>query len=411
MLRPVLIGMTLLLIVSPGAAPAQEVPSPTDLTPDAPVTQTPTLTAAPSQTPSSTPTSSPTVTSVPTLATSTVTATATDNPVLPTWTPVIETVVVPQTVVVTPFVIPPPVIIVPTFPPPPVSPPPVIRQLPPRPVASPTPAFGWERFESNAFITVTGSWAPGRDSRASAGGYRQSASAAATLRFPFTGDGVRVIYQVHPQGGSFELVLDGTTSLGVVDTRSDKVDYLVAGPFFIEPGYHVLDLVALAMHSGESAIAIDAVEVFRGPPMPTRIAPTSMSGDADAEPTRQPIVNIALISQPPTPQPTATAIPEVLVAVELIVAYDLNRNGSADPNEGVQGISVRMLDTNTNRLLASGLTDERGFARLQAVTASPVTVAVPYFGETFSVRAGRGRSQSARWTLLLEAGTQPGLIP
>ncbi|NJL57063.1 hypothetical protein HC928_19390 [bacterium] len=101
----------------------------------------------------------------------------------------------------------------------------------------------------------------------------------------------------------------------------------------------------------------------------------------------------------------------MLVAVEVVVAYDLNRNDSADPNEGVQGISARMLDTTTNRLLASGLTDERGFVRLQAVTANPVTVVVPYFGETFPVRAGRGRSQSARWTLLLEAGTQPGLIP
>lgn len=220
-----------------------------------------------------------------------------------------------------------------------------------------------------------------------------------------------MIYRAHPQGGRFELILDGITSLAVVDTHADEVAYHFAGPFFVEAGYHVLDVVALAPRSGETAVAIDAVEVFRGPPLPTRIAAIAVAGDPASEATPQPVANIALISQPPTPQPTTTPIPDVLVEVEVVVAYDLNRNDSADPNEGVQGISARMLDTTTNRLLTSGLTDERGFVRLQAVTANPVTVAVPYFGETFPVRAGRGRSQSARWTLLLEAGTQPGLIP
>ncbi|MFW5696470.1 MAG: hypothetical protein ACOCXR_01650 [Phototrophicaceae bacterium] len=435
MLRPVLIGMTVMVIVGPGAAPAQEVtPQPTAVatltsTPTATSTLTPTVTATitPSPTVTSTatatlsatlsPSATPTVTDVATLVpseTATLATTATATPPSPTWTAIVETVVVPQTVVITPPVLPtlpPPVIIIPTFPPPPTALPPVVVQPPPPPAASPTPGFGWQRFESSAFIAVIGSWGLGQDSRASAGGYRQSASAGATLRFPFTGDGVRVIYRAQPQGGRFELILDGTTSLAVVDTHADEVAYHFAGPFFVEAGYHVLDVVALAPRSGETAVAIDAVEVFRGPPLPTRIAPTTVPGDPASEATRQPVANIALISQPPTPQPTATPIPDVLVEVEVVVAYDLNRNDSADADEGVQGISARMLDTTTNRLLASGLTDERGFVRLQAVTANPVTVAVPYFGETFPVRAGRGRSQSARWTLLLEAGTQPGLIP
>jgi len=431
MLRPVLIGMAMAFIVGPGAAPAQEVtPQPTatltsiptatsTLTPTATatITPSPTVTSTATATPSATPLPSatppaPTITDLATQAPSeTATLTETATPPSPTWTPIIETVVVPQTVIVTPFLIPPPVIVFPTFPSPPNSLAPVIRQPPSRPVASPTPGFGWERFESHAFIAVTGSWGLGRDSRASAGAYRHSASAGATLRFPFTGDGVRVIYRTHPQGGRFELILDGTISLAVVDTHADEVAYHFAGPFFVEAGYHVLDVVALAPHSGETTVAIDAVEVFRGPPLPTRIAPTSLPGDLASEATRQPVANIALISQPPTPQPTTTPIPDVLVEVEVVVAYDLNRNDSADADEGVQGISARMLDTTTNRLLASGLTDERGFVRLQAVTANPVTVVVPYFGETFPVRAGRGRSQSARWTLLLEAGTQPGLIP
>jgi len=425
MLRPVLIGMVLMVSIGPGAAPAQEVtPQPTatltstpTATPALTPTATATITPSPTVTSTATVTPSATVTNVATLTpseTATLTTTATVTPPSPTWTAIVETVVVPQTVVVTPPIIPtlpPPIIILPTFPPPPTALPPVVMQPPPPPAASPTPGFGWQRFESSAFIAVIGSWGLGQDSRASAGGYRQSASAGAKLRFPFTGDGVRVIYRAHPQGGRFELILDGTTSLAVVDTHADEVAYHFAGPFFVEAGYHVLDVVALAPRSGESAVAIDAVEVFRGPPLPTRIVTTPEPDDLAREATRQPVANIALVSQPPTPQPTTTPVPEVLVEVEVVVAYDLNRNDSADPNEGVQGISARMLDTTTNRLLASGLTDERGFVRLQAVTANPVTVVVPYFGETFPVRAGRGRSQSARWTLLLEAGTQPGLIP
>ena len=205
-----------------------------------------------------------------------------------------------------------------------------------------------------------------------------------------------------------ELILDGQRTLDTIATQSDTAGYKLAGPYFVEAGYHVLDIIALSPRSGTSAIAVDAVDVFTGPPMPTRIAPTALANNLD---TRQQAASITLISQPPTPQPTPTPVPEVLVVVDVVVAYDLNRNDSADPNEGVRDISAHMLNTASNRLLASGITDERGFMRLQTVTASPVTVVVPYFGETFPVRTGRGRAQTARWTLLLEAGTQPGLIP
>lgn len=392
--------MAMAVIASTGAVLAQNFPGFEDISPTA------SLTLVPDASSTLTATESPTTTATPT---PTHTPTASPTPTA-TWTPVVETVIVPQTVVVAP-----PVIIIPTqLPPPPLPtqiPPPSPLPPPPTPAASPTPSFGWMRFESNAFIALTGAWQVARDARASGGGYRESASAGATLRFPFTGDGVHVIYRAHPQGGRFELILDGTTSLGIVDTYAEAVGYYVTDPFFVESGYHVLDVVTRAPRSGETSVAIDAVSVFRGPPMPTRIAPTAAPDATDDDVTRQPVANIALISQPPPPEPTATPVPEVLIAVEVVVAYDLNRNDSPDPDEGVQGISARMLDTTTNRLLASGLTDERGFVRLQAVTANPVTVVVPYFGETFPVRAGRGRSQSARWTLLLDAGTQPGLIP
>jgi len=394
----------LVMLVLGGAGIAQENPNNDPLTATLTSTPTETATTIPTQTALATPTPSLTAT-----ATSTATHTMTPEP---TQTPVVETLVVPQTVVVTqPVVITaqPPIIIMPTFPPLPTIVP--ITQVPPAPApaATSTPGFGWQRFESTAFIPVIGSWGVVSDAYASNGGYRQSASAGATVRFAFDGEGIQLIYRTHPEGGVFELFLDGVASLDTIDTFANEPSYGLAGPYFVDSGYHVLDVVALTSTSGETAIGIDAVEVFRGPPIPAPA--TNNANSTDDTTTRRDVLSITLISAPPTTQPTPTPIPDVLVAVEVVIAYDLNRNDSPDPNEGVQGISVRMLDTTTNRLLASGLTDERGFVRLQALTAQSAAVVVPYFGETFAVRSGRGRSQSARWTLLLDAGTQPGLIP
>jgi hypothetical protein len=272
-----------------------------------------------------------------------------------------------------------------------------------------TRAYGWERHESVELIQVIGSWALTRSRQASDGAYHESASAGATLRFPFTGDGLRLIYRAHPQGGRFAVTVDGVAQ-GVYETHADEEGFYFAGPFFFASGYHVVDVVALAERSGVTAIGIDALDVFYGPPLPTHPLPTAHPADAE-ENARRDAAGITLLSAPPTPQPTPTPIPQALVTVDVVIAYDLNRNDSADPNEGIQGMSVRMLDAATNRPLAAGLTDARGFVTLQALTANSVTVVVPYLGETFNVRAARGRAQTARWTLLLEAGTQPGLIP
>jgi hypothetical protein len=275
-----------------------------------------------------------------------------------------------------------------------------------------TRAYGWSRHESIEMIQVIGSWTLTRHRAASDGAYHESASAGATLRFPFTGDGVRLIYRAHPQGGRFTVLLDGLAQ-GVYDTHADEEGFYYAGPFFFPSGYHVVDVVALADRSGVTSISIDALDVFFGPPMPTRPALTDapVSDTTSQAETRRDVISIALISAPPTPQPTPSAIPQSLVSVEVVIAYDLNRNGSADANEGVQGMSVRLLDATTNQPLAAGLTDTSGFVTLQALTTNAVTVVVPYLGETFNVRSARGRAQTARWTLLLEAGTQPGLIP
>lgn len=392
-LRSLLIVIAAVVAVSLSAAPAfgtqaQEI----TLTPE----ESPAATASP---PTETLTPTLTVTAIPT-------STVTDfPPPSPTGTPIIQTVVVPATVEVLATVMIPVTVIAPA----PVMPLPTLIPAQPTPNATATPAFGWSRHESMELIKMIGRWSLRRDQNASDGAYHESASEGAKLRFPMDGDGLRVIYKAHPQGGRFALILDGLV-LGVFDTWAAEEQFFMAGPFFFEAGYHVVDLVALTDPADDRSIIIDALDVFNGPPVPIIPSPTPPFEPTDTD-IRREIAGLTQISQPLPQQPTPTPIPEALVSLEVVVAYDLNRNRSADANEGVQGMSVRLLAGNDNRLLASGITDERGYVRLQALTAGAVTAVVPYFGETFSVRAGRGRAQSARWTLLLDAGTQPGLIP
>jgi hypothetical protein len=192
-----------------------------------------------------------------------------------------------------------------------------------------------------------------------------------------------------------------------ISTYGSETAYIMAGPYFLEPGYHVLDVVTLNSESGKSSIAIDAVDVFTGPPMPTieaTLAPSATQGPHE-------VLHIELVSGPPKVLPTQTLTPPTRFTVEIIVAYDLNRNDNAEPNEGVQDMSVRLLDTTTNRVLASTVTDERGYAQIVAEIHDPATVVVPYLGATFNVRPGRSETQAERWTLLLDAANQPGLIP
>ena len=94
----------------------------------------------------------------------------------------------------------------------------------------------------------------------------------------------------------------------------------------------------------------------------------------------------------------------------MVIAYDENGNRTVDPAEGVAGISVRVVETDTNRVIASGFTDERGYVTFEVVTDAPAQIVVPYFGKTWPVQRG-GNEVAPAYTLLLTPGNQPGLIP
>jgi hypothetical protein len=360
-------------------------------------TATATATATHSETPTTTAT-----------ATSTATATAT---LTPTWTAVIQTVVITAPPLV---IMPPPVVI--------TAVPLIVTALPPAapvatsaplPTSAPpptqlTPFYGWTRYQSIHFVAVIGTWGIADDPTASARQYRTSSSAGAIARYPFTGDGVRLAYREHPQGCAFELWLDNV-QVAVLNSYSASVAWATAGPFFLDSGYHVLDIRSQAQVSGVCALSFDYVDVFTGPPLPPSAQNALVNAPRDLP--AQEVAQIALLSAPATALPSPTPVPASVVTLSVQVAYDSNANGSADLGEGVRAVSVRVVSATTGDLLASGTTDERGTVRLQVLTQEDIVLHVPLLARSLRVRPVRGRRSEQVWAILLPPANQPAVIP
>ena len=158
------------------------------------------------------------------------------------------------------------------------------------------------------------------------------------------------------------------------------------------------------------------------PAFNVRIVPAELPLDEEAT------VNIynrlsALTGVPPTAaiarasSASVRSIEELVIEGEgiapfrpVVIAYDENGNRAVDPAEGVSGISVRVVEVGTNRVIAQAFTDSSGFAQLQVVTSAQSRVVVPYFGKVWQLPNSR-RGGNVRFTLLLTPGNQPGLIP
>jgi hypothetical protein len=105
-------------------------------------------------------------------------------------------------------------------------------------------------------------------------------------------------------------------------------------------------------------------------------------------PTDTPIPSPTLTPTPPfikvNPLPTATppGLPAQQVPVSLLTFYDANGNNKYDPGEGIVGISARIIDLTTGKLLAQGLTDTTG--RVSFVVSAPgaVQLVVPYLNRS-----------------------------
>ncbi len=105
-------------------------------------------------------------------------------------------------------------------------------------------------------------------------------------------------------------------------------------------------------------------------------------------PTETPIPSPTLTPTPPfigvKPLPTATppGLPMQQVPVSLLTYYDANGNNKYDPGEGIVGISARVIDLTTGKLLAQGLTDTTGRVSFTVSAPGAVQLVVPYLNRS-----------------------------
>lgn len=367
----------------------------------------------PTETPSLTPTATETLTPT---ATFTITPTPT-----PTQTPVVivETVIIteaPIVVTLPPVVItsPPEIVTVISQPVAPVS---AVTSAPPQPIATypppptqMTPFFGWQRYESIHLIEVVGSWRIRNDVRASKGQYRASDEAGATVRYPFTGDGVRFAYLQHERGCFFDVVIDGVQQ-EMINAQSPDERWILTDAYFLTSGYHVMDIQSRSNRDGMCSVAIDYMEVFSSPAMPQTVSNEGVPMDETVPEVGRDVSRITLISSPPTSVPSPTPQPASLIQLTVQVSYDRNASGTADLGEGVQGVSVRVVNSITGELLNSGFTDASGAVRFQVVSKDAIVASIPLLGESFTVRPTLGRTMNQTWNVLLAPANQPAVIP
>lgn len=133
--------------------------------------------------------------------------------------------------------------------------------------------------------------------------------------------------------------------------------------------------------------------------------PAPASAVGGSVPLRATALSIEVLGAPlGTAMPTST--PPAPSVLSVLVGYDRNANRSLDPDEGVLGLSVRVMDPLSNRELAHGFTDEGGLARFTLLHTGPLRAAIPYLGAAEDFRSGGGQ-----WHLLIPPASVPGLIP
>lgn len=266
------------------------------------------------------------------------------------------------------------------------------------------PFFGWITFESDhpAVAYIAGGWVKMQTERASRGQYHYAVSSDALIRFSFVGQAIQIRYVGYQNGGIWEIAIDGEVRQ-TINGYSPQAIFARTNLLELPPGEHLLEIRNTGIAdpaSGGHMVALDAIHVYQADPasIPTLATPTS-------SPSPQ-MADFVQLQGAPTLRPTATDEPPAVAQITIVVGYDENANRSIDPAEGVRGIPVRLVEVGTNRVIAQAVTDETGYASLQAISTGGLRLVVPYFGAFWGVSTG-----VQEISLLIPPGHQPGLIP
>ncbi|MDX2139517.1 MAG: hypothetical protein SF123_15640 [Chloroflexota bacterium] len=270
------------------------------------------------------------------------------------------------------------------------------------------PYYGWYSFESDhPLVQYATPWERRLHALASRGQYHRTEDVSSSVSFVFEGEGLCIRYVAARNMGMFQVVVDGII-IDTVDAYAPEIAFPGTRVYTLTPGQHTLVLRSAGTKHAQSegyTVALDAIQVWRGdphtlvqPPAPPA-APTAASVPARVE----------LLVAPPSPEPTATPGAPQPQVVALVIGYDENGNRAVDPAEGVSGIPMRVVEAESNRLLASGITDAAGYAEVAYESAGAARLVVPYFGRVWTIP--RSRDGMASFELVLQAGNQPGVVP
>ncbi|MCL5276098.1 MAG: hypothetical protein M1434_15360 [Chloroflexi bacterium] len=118
------------------------------------------------------------------------------------------------------------------------------------------------------------------------------------------------------------------------------------------------------------------------PPTPLPPEPTMTPYPTPRTAQNLPVREISNATATPALQPTAT--PRVM-AINVQIFNDANRNGLLDPGEGISGVSVRLIDEQSGTPLGQALTDVDGRVNFSVTNPGAVRLSVPLFGYSLLV--------------------------
>jgi hypothetical protein len=195
---------------------------------------------------------------------------------------------------------------------------------------------------------------------------------------------------------------DVDAGAGLVNSRvTFTSDY--EGDTFVLVGYKP-DAVNPLLHPGYLTYSLRCTEHAAPAESP---APHAEPVPAVEEDHAEPVHFEYRLLSAPTPVAPQTPTPLSVLQVQILIGYDENANGVLDLHEGVEGLSVRVVDALTNRELAHGFTDSQGALSAIVTAGSEVRVLVPFLSAGRTFRPGT----PVTWQLLIPPGNQPGLIP
>lgn len=279
---------------------------------------------------------------------------------------------------------------------------------------------GWVRYEAvNPAIVWAGKWFIYKDTYRSAGkAYKWTDDPNATMALHFHGAGVRVRYMALFGAGIFEVRVDGKV-MREVDSyfpkdRDPKGDFLTTEYWSLANGEHDVEVVNMHRKNFDSTgtvIGLDAIEVYRTDKRvsftPTIAVSATPTPSATLTASPAPIAAVDLLSGPPEIPPTSVPNSPVVVSVKVEIIYNESGSGVAGVNEGVSGISCRLVEVATNRVIASGFTDKQGLVTLTSTTNGNVRLVLPYFGKFWDL--SHDDRNDIKW--IIPPGNVPGLIP